>query len=73
MKHGRGAEIDEFDHVISGHHAVVKLEIPVCEAHAMEIVDAVDNLAENAVNLWSGHLSGHDDAEQIKRRIFHDL
>ena len=73
MKHGRGAEINEFDDIGLGHHAIVQFEIPVCESHPMEVIDTIDNLPENAINFWPGHLSGHDDTEQIKRRIFHDL
>ena len=29
----------------------------------MQVIDAVDNLPENAVNLLPGHLPGHDNAE----------
>ena len=30
MKHGCGAEIDEFDDITLGHDAVVQLDVPVC-------------------------------------------
>ena len=73
MKHSRGAKIDELDDVTLGHHTVVQLEIPVREAHAMQVIYAIDNLPENAINLRPHHLPGHNHAEQIKRRIFHDL
>ena len=73
MKHGRGAKVDEFDNIILGHHTVVQFEIPVREAHPMQVMNAIDDLPENAVNLLSRHLSGHDHAEQIIWSILHDL
>lgn len=73
MKDNRGTKVDNLDDILLCHDAIVELEISVCESHAVEIVDAVDDLAKDAVNFWTGHLTGHDDAEQVKGSILHDL
>lgn len=39
----------------------------------MQVINAIHDLAEHAVNFWPRHLSGHDDAEEVIRRIFHYL
>ena len=73
MEDGRSTEIDEFDDIAFRHDAVIKLEITVSEADRVQILHAIAYLAENAVNLRSTHLAGHDDTEQVERRILHDL
>jgi len=45
----------------------------VGEAHLVEVFDAVADLAEDAVYLWAAHFTRHDDAEEIKGSIFHNL
>jgi hypothetical protein len=45
----------------------------VSEAHFVEIFYAVTDLTENAVNLWTTHLSAHDDTKKVERGELHDL
>jgi hypothetical protein len=39
----------------------------------VQILDTVADLPEHAINLWATHLAGHDHAEEVIWRIFHDL
>lgn len=39
----------------------------------MQILDTVADLPEHAINLWATHLAGHNHAEQVVWRVFHDL
>ena len=39
----------------------------------MEILYAVTDLAENAVYLWTTHLSAHNDTKEVERGVLHDL
>lgn len=43
------------------------------KAHFVKIFDTITNLAKYAVDLWATHLSGHDDAEEIKWGVLHYL
>lgn len=66
-------EIDEFNDVVGCHDAIVELEVTMSKTHLMEVFNAITNLAEYAIDLWSAHLSRHDNAEKVERSIFHDL
>lgn len=57
------AEIDELDDVVGGHDTVVEFQVAVCETHAVEVRDTLDDLAEDTIDLWSAHLARHDDAK----------
>lgn len=57
VENSRSAKVDELDDVIRGHDAIVKLEVAVSEAHLVEVLNAVANLAEYAVNFWPAHFS----------------
>lgn len=73
MEDGRGAKVDEFDDIVRCHDAVVEFEVTMSQAHFVEIFYAVANLTKNAVYLWTTHLAGHDNGEEIKWCKFHDL
>ena len=73
VEDGRCAKVDKLDDVIRGHDAVIEFEVAVSEAHLVEILDTVANLAEDAVYFWPTHLARHDDGEEVKGCEFHDL
>jgi len=73
VEDGSSAKVDQFDDIRLGHDAVVEFEVTVRKSDGVEILDAVAYLTEYAVDLWPTHLARHDDAKEIKRRIFHDL
>jgi len=68
-----GAKVDELDDVATGEDAVVEFKIAMGEAQGMEIGHTVANLTKDTINLWTKHLGGHDDGEEVVRGIFHDL
>ena len=63
VEYGGCPEIDELHDIIGRHDTIVEFEISVSESHFVEVVDTVDNLAENTVDLWSSHFSRHDHGE----------
>jgi hypothetical protein len=73
MKNGSSTEINELDDVVWGHDAIIKLEVTVGKAHFVKIFYTVTNLTKYAVDLRAAHLCRHDDAEEIKRSVLHDL
>lgn len=73
MKNGSSAKIDELDDIVWGHDAIIKLEVTVGQAHFVKIFNTVTNLTKYAVDLRAAHLCRHDDAEEIKWSVFHDL
>lgn len=52
---------------------IVQLEVPVREAHAVQIHDSINNLEERTVDLVSCHLARHDDGKEIVWCVLHDL
>lgn len=73
MENGGGTKVDQFDDIGGGHDAVVKFEVAVRKPDRMQIFDAVTYLTEYAVDLGAAHFTRHDNAEEVKRGIFHDL
>jgi hypothetical protein len=73
MEDGSGAKVDQFNNIRRSHNAVIKFEVSVSEADGVQIFDAIAYLAEYAVDLRSTHLATHDDAEEVKGGILHDL
>ena len=43
------------------------------ETERVQIFHAIADLTEDAVDLRARHAAGHDDTEQIIRRVLHDL
>ena len=68
-----GTKIDELDDVAACEDAVVELEISMCETQRMEIGNTIAYLSKDAKYLWTKHLGGHDDGEEVVWCIFHDL
>lgn len=73
VEHRRGAKVDQLHDVVRGHDAVVELQVAVREAQRVQVLDAVADLAEDAVYLGARHAAGHDDAEEVVRRVLHHL
>ena len=73
VEDGGGAKVDELDDVVGRHDAVVELEIAVGEPHLVQVLYAVTDLAEDAIDLGAAHLAGHDDTEEVVRRVLHHL
>jgi hypothetical protein len=73
VKDGGSAKVDELNDIVCGHDAVIELEVTMGKAHFMEILDTIADLTEYTVDFRSTHLSGHDDTEEIKGSVLHDL
>lgn len=73
VEHGGSSKINQLDNIVGGHDTVVEFEVTVSKAHFVEILYAVTDLAENAVNFWTTHLPAHNDAKKVERGILHDL
>ena len=69
----RAAEIDNLHDAVLADNDVVKLEVPMSEAHAVEVCDTIKDLQKAARNFFPLHLATHDNCKQIKRRILHHL
>ena len=73
MEHGRRPKVNELDDIVRRHYTVVELDVAVGEPELVQVVNAVAYLAEDAVHLWPTHLAGHDDTEEVVRRVLHHL
>lgn len=73
VEDGSGTKVDQFNNIRRSHNAVIEFEVTVGKSDGVEIFDAVAYLAEYAVDLRPAHLATHDDAEEVKGGIFHDL
>lgn len=57
MEHGGCPKVDKFDDIFLCHDAIVELEIAMGKSHAMQIIYAVNDLAQYTVNFGSRHLA----------------
>lgn len=73
VEHCGRSKVDQFDNVVARHDTVVQFQIPMGQTHLVQVVDSVDNLPKDAVDFRAGHLSRHDNGEEIVRGILHDL
>lgn len=69
----RGTKVDEFDNVATGEDAVIEFEISMGETQGVEIGHTAAYLTKDTKYLWTEHLGGHDDGEEVVWCIFHDL
>jgi len=73
MEDSGSTKIDKLNDVIGRHDAVIELEITVSETHLMEILNAIADLTEDTVDFRPAHFTRHNNAEQIKGCILHNL
>jgi len=73
MEDSGSTKIDKLNDVIGRHDAVIELEITVSETHLMEILNAIADLTEDTVDFRPTHFTRHNNAEQIKGCILHNL
>ena len=72
-KDSSGAKINKLNGLARHHDAVVELQITMRQAHAVKVIDARDDLLEDAVNFRSAHLAGHDDRKEVVLGVLHDF
>lgn len=68
-----GTKVDELDDVAAGEDTVVEFKIPMGETQRVEIGHTAAYLTKDTIYLWTKHLGGHDDGEEVIWGIFHDL
>lgn len=66
-------KIDDLHNALIANNDVVELQVPMREAHTMEVCDTIEDLQEAASNLLPRHPAGHDNGKEVKGRILHDF
>jgi len=59
-----GAKVDELEGIVCGHDTVVEFEATMCEAHLVEVFDAITDLAKDTVYLWAAHFARQNNIEE---------
>lgn len=66
-------KIDNLHNTLITDNDVVELQVPMREAHTMQVGDTIEDLQEAASNLLPRHPASHDNGKEVKGRILHDF
>lgn len=67
------AKVDDLHDAVLVDNNVIKFEISVSQAHAVQVGDTTQDLKGAAGDFISRHLARHDNGEQVKGTVLHDF